>query len=126
VPPEGGKDHEKHPLLAPVTNIGANGLAFWHRSLYVAVADTGRIVRVPLLGNGRAGTPVVIAHAKMLRTADGIAFDVRADGLNYPTMPAFGTTCQTRTTLFITNGAFHGGTPNLVTLDAGVPGLPLP
>ena len=143
----------RNALLAPTANIGANGLAFWHRSLYVAVADSGMILRVPLLASGRAGTPVVVAQAKMLQTADGIAFDIRGnmyiavnfnrlvrlapdgtltklavreDGLNYPTMPAFGTTCTTRTALFITNGAFHKGIPTIVTLDVGGPGLPLP
>jgi len=143
------------PLLKPETEtgIGANGLAFWRDSLFVSVADSGTIVRVPLGAGGKPGTPVVIAQANLLKTADGIAFDVRGnlyiavndnrlmrlaphgaltqlaaqkDGLTYPTMPAFGTTCGTRTTLYLTNGAFNGGTPDIVALDAGVRGLPLP
>ncbi len=48
------------------------------------------------------------------------------DGLVYPTMPAFGTTSATRTTLYITNGALLNGTPDIVAFDAGVRGLPLP
>lgn len=143
------------PLLAPraSTGIGANGVAFWRGSLYVAVADSGMIVRVPLTPGGKAGTPVVVAQAPLLRTADGIAFDVQGnlyitvndnrlvrlapdggltqlaaknDGLVYPTMPAFGTTPTTRTTLYITNGALLNGTPDIVAFDAGVRGLPLP
>ena len=141
------------PLLAPKTSIGANGLAFWHGSLYVSVADSGTIVRVPLGAGGQPGTPVVIAQSSLLRTADGIAFDVHGNlyiavndnrlvqlapsgaltqlaaknnGLAYPTMPAFGTTPATRTTLYVTNGALSNGTPDIVALDAGVSGQPLP
>jgi sugar lactone lactonase YvrE len=145
----------RHPLLAPAgnTGIGANGLAFWHHSLYVAVADSGWIVQVPLHPGGEAGTPRVVAQADRLRTADGIAFDVHGNlyitvnnnrlmrlapggaltrlatkdnGLLYPTMPTFGTTPATRTTLYITNGAFYKGTPNIVAFHAGARGLPLP
>ena len=95
----------------------------------------------------------VIARAPLLRTADGIAFDVQGnlyitvndnrlvrlapdgvltqlaaknDGLVYPTMPAFGTTPTTRTTLYITNGALDNGMPDIVAFDAGFRGLPLP
>lgn len=141
------------PLLAPKISIGANGLAFWRGSLYVAVADSGMIVRVPVSAGGKAGTPVVTAQAPLLRTADGIAFDVQGNlyiavndnrlvrlapdgvltqlaaknnGLVYPTMPAFGTTPTTRTTLYITNGALLNGAPDIVAFDAGVRGLPLP
>ncbi len=143
----------QHPLLAPKTSIGANGLAFWRGSRYVAVADSGTIARVPLTAGGIAGTPVVAAQVPLLRTADGIAFDVRGnlyitvndnrlvrlapdgaltqlaaknDGLVYPTMPAFGTTPATRTTLYLTNGALSNGTPDIVAFDAGARGLPLP
>jgi sugar lactone lactonase YvrE len=142
-----------NPLLAPKTSIGANGLAFWHSGLYVSVADSGTIVRVPLSADGQPGTPVVIARSSLLRPADGIAFDVRGNlyiavndnrlvqlapggaltqlaaknnGLAYPTMPAFGTTPATRTTLYITNGALSNGTPDIVALDAEVSGQPLP
>ena len=143
----------QNPLLAPKISIGANGLAFWRGSLYVSVADSGTIVRVPLSAGGNAGVPVTLAQAPLLRTADGIAFDVQGnlyitvndnrlvrlapdgtltqlaaknDGLVYPTMPAFGTTPTTRTTLYITNGALSNGTPDIVAFDARVRGLPLP
>jgi sugar lactone lactonase YvrE len=145
----------QHPLLAPAqkTGIGANGLAFWQGSLYIAVADSGSIIRVPMRTGGGAGTPEVAAQANVLRTADGIAFDAHGnlyvtvnnnrlvrlapdgaltelaaknDGLVYPTMPAFGTTPATRTTLYITNGALGNGTPDIVAFNAGTRGLPLP
>ena len=141
------------PLLAPKTDIGANGLAFWRNSAYVSVSDSGTIVRVPFRADGKPGTPVVVTQANVLQTADGIAFDVRGNlyiavndnrlmrlapggalpqlaaeknGLTYPTMPAFGTTRSTRTTLYLTNGAYYGGTPDIVALHVGVRGLPLP
>ena len=41
-------------------------------------------------------------------------------------MPAFGTTPATRTTLYISDGAFYKGTPNIMASDVGVRGLPLP
>jgi sugar lactone lactonase YvrE len=90
---------------------------------------------VPLRTGGDAGTPQIAAQANLLRTADGIAFDAHGNlyvtvntnrlvrlasdgaltelaaknnGLVYPTMPAFGTTPATRTTLYITNGARRG------------------
>ena len=145
----------QHPLLAPKQSkgIGANGLAFRQGNMYISVADSGTIVRVPVGAGGEAGTPQVAAQANLLRTADGIAFDahgnlyitvntnglvrlapdgaltelaVKNNGLAYPTMPAFGTTPATRTTLYITNGALDNGTPNIVAFDAGIRGLPLP
>ena len=141
------------PLFMPKQSIGANGLAFWRENLYVSVADSGTIVRVPLGAGGVPGSPVVVAQANLLRAADGIAFDVQGNlyvtvnanrlirmspdgaldqlavknnGLAYPTMPAFGTTRSTRTTLYVANGALYNGTPNIVALDVGVRGLPLP
>jgi sugar lactone lactonase YvrE len=108
---------------------------------------------VPFCAGGRPGAPVVIARANLLKTADGIAFDVKGNlyitvnvdrlvrlapgggltvlaakknGLAFPDMPAFGTTPTTRTTLYFTNGGFHRGTPDIVAFDADVRGLPLP
>ena len=155
--PPGGKAAIwlKDPLLAPKTTrgIGVNDEAFRRDSLYVSVSDSGMIVRVPLTTGGNAGVPVVVAQSPLLRTDDGIAFDIKGNlyitvnvnrlvrlapdggltqlaaknnGLAFPDGPAFGTTPTTRTTLYITNGAFHGGTPDIVAFDAGVRGLPLP
>ena len=143
------------PQLLPEESFGANGIAFWHGSLYIAVTDAGRIVRVPVGANGAAGTPVVIAERPELKGADGIAFDLRGDlyiatssantllrlapdgtlvqlasendGLLYPTTPAFGGLLARPTTLYVANGDLNGiGTPNIVALNTGHIGLPLP
>ena len=45
--------------------------------------------------------------------------------LDYPTSPVFGATCATRTTLYVANGSYNNGAPNIISLDAGVAGLPL-
>ncbi len=159
-------------LLAPgdpatdptVVGLGANGIAFRGDRLYVAVADYGRIVRIPVRDDGSAGKPATVCERAELRTADGIAFDIAgglwiavdsgttgaspsgglyrltpggnlttiADDpgwLNYPTQPVFGTTPDTRGTLFVENGAFYGyadgSAPDIQGLHVGIPGLPL-
>ncbi len=127
--------------------IGANGIAFKGQELYVAVSDPGLIVRVPLQQDGTPGDPVVFSQKHALATADGIVFDVKgrmwvaanenrllrlsrdgsllrfADGstwLNYPTTMAFGPEHGGRTTLYIENGAFEGGTPNVLARKVGI------
>ena len=55
--------------------VGANGMAIRGSSLYVANFDRGRIVRIPIRTDGRAGAPTVFAEDEMLVGADGIAFD---------------------------------------------------
>lgn len=60
---------------APFT-IGANGIARDASNLYVAVTDYGRIVRIPIMGNGMAGAPVVHAEScTTLQGADGIVLE---------------------------------------------------
>ena len=125
--------------------IGANGIAFRGTSLYVAVADLGQIVRVPVLPGGTAGTPVVVKHDPALVTADGIAFDVFGNlyvavnepaallvlhpngllaplggdtgWLNYPTQPVFGSLFRAPTTLYVENGEFDGPTTGVPVPD---------
>jgi sugar lactone lactonase YvrE len=66
-------------LLAPDPNgyyLGANGLAFSGRQLYVSVYDYGRIVRVPVRSDGAPGAVKVVRETPELITADGIAFDI--------------------------------------------------
>ena len=66
-------------LLAPDPNgyyLGANGLAFSGKQLYVSVYDYGRIVRVPVRGDGSPGAVKLVREAPELITADGIAFDI--------------------------------------------------
>jgi sugar lactone lactonase YvrE len=45
--------------------------------------------------------------------------------LDYPTMPVFGTRKATGATLYVANGSLDIGTPNVISLCAGVAGLPL-
>lgn len=113
--------------------IGANGLAFYGRYLYVSNTQKGRIVRIPVEPGGRAGTPVLLVEDEAIFGADGIAFDVRgnlyvavneqdklvrigpsggmetlanrADGLDFPATPIFGERPPHRTDLFLTNFA---------------------
>jgi sugar lactone lactonase YvrE len=114
--------------------IGANGLAFFGRYLYVSNTQKGRIVRIPVEPGGRAGTPVLLVEDEAIFGADGIAFDVRgnlyvavneqdklvrmgpsggmletlanrADGLDFPATPIFGERPPHRTDLFLTNFA---------------------
>ncbi len=130
-PGSGPRDHE----------IGANGIAFSGNSLYVAVADAGRIVKVALGTGGSAGPLDVVLERATLKSVDGIAFDPSGNlwvttngpnygqvlmlgtngklavaapqvGLDYPTQPVFGPTG----TLFVSNGSFDGGAPSVVTL----------
>ena len=113
--------------------IGANGLAFFGRFLYVSNTQKGRIVRIPVEPGGRAGTPVLLVEDEAIVGADGIAFDVRgylyvavneqdrlvrlgpsggmetlanrADGLDFPATPIFGERPPHRTDLYLTNFA---------------------
>ena len=141
-------------MLQPTKSIGANGIAFddAQGDLWIAVSDTGSILRVPVSSKGTAGVPAVVVQSAKLKTADGIAFDTkgglyiavnrtdelyvltsagallrvanRSDGLSYPTQPAFGPTSETqRSSLFLTNGALYNGVANLIKFDVGVGGL---
>ena len=144
------------PVLAPVANLGVNGIAFLGNSLYAVNADTGAVIRIPVLRDGAPGAPVVVASDPALVTADGVAFDVEGglwiavnhesggalarvtqDGsvtvvasdpgwLDYPTQPVFGTKGSAKATLYVENGAFFSGAPNVIALDVGVRGQPLP
>lgn len=142
------------PLLSPGHfGFGSNGIAFDGNTMYVSVSDFGRIVAIRVTG-GAASAPEVIAERQELRSADGIAIDLagglyiavnqtnrlyrlapggaltrvadRSDGLSYPTMPAFGQTASTRTTLFLADGAFSNGIPGIQSFDVATGGLPLP
>jgi sugar lactone lactonase YvrE len=142
------------PLLAPESSLGANGLAFRGNDLYIAVYDSGRIVRVPVTPQGTPGDLEVVPGGEQpaLAEVDGIAFDVRGNlyattntnavlrltpqgtleslvdpsWLDYPTMPVFGTAPQARTTLFVANGSYEDGTPSVIAFDVGREGMTLP
>lgn len=145
----------QNDVLAPVKGIGANGIAFDAAGdLYVAVSDSGRIVRLNLSANGSVSSFTVVTEQQQLRGADGISFDTagklyvavnntnrlyrldvsnasltsladRSDGLAYPTQPAFDTRPGS-TTLYLTNGAFSNGVADIEAFDVGATGLRLP
>lgn len=69
-----------------VDPVGANGVAFWKDSLYVASTSRGLLVRVPLLKDGMAGEPEIVAgiddcdpEFDELDGMDGITFDVHGN-----------------------------------------------
>jgi sugar lactone lactonase YvrE len=136
--------------------LGANGIAFYKNEIIVANTERGLLVRIPVLPDGSAGTPTVLAESPLLVGVDGIALDVHgaiyavigqqnlvlrlgtdgtietlataADGLNMPSTAAFGTAAGDRQTLYIANFSIFSPAPTagVLTLDLGVPGLPLP
>ena len=70
------------------SDVGANGVAFWKDSMYVANTSRGLLVRVPILKDGSAGTAEIAAGDDTngcvpddLFGMDGIALDV--DGTVY-------------------------------------------
>jgi sugar lactone lactonase YvrE len=63
---------------APPVPLGANGVAYWRKGLYVANTSEAQIVRVPILDDGSAGAPeIVVKDPEHLTPVDGIALDDR-------------------------------------------------
>ena len=120
--------------------VGANGIAYYHGSLYVANTEKGLLVRVPIMKGGTPGKPEVVVEGSELYGLDGIALDVHGniygalvlqnklvkidphdaeitallsadDGLDMPASLAFGTGKGNRQTLFITNFSLLGSHP---------------
>jgi sugar lactone lactonase YvrE len=119
--------------------LGANGIVYRHGEVLVANTEGARIVRIPVLADGTAGTLEVIVEDPILYPTDGIALDVRGniyavtstdmllrisfdgssidvlatakDGLDEPASLAFGTGKGNRKSIFFTNFAFlqNGG-----------------
>lgn len=138
------------PLLAPSAAFGANGIARRGNEVVVLNWDMGRIVKIPILPDGSAGTPSLFLEDPQLLTADGIAFDVRGnmyvgvndpsqllrvspdgaietlvlfpDNLDFATNVAFGDVDEP-TTAYLTIGGF--GQDTVVKVDIGIPGLPV-
>ena len=72
----------QHPLLRGTGAIrpdgrplGANGIVYRERALFVAVTEGARIVRIPVQRDGSAGASVVFAAAPQLFTIDGLGAD---------------------------------------------------
>ena len=93
--------------------VGADGIAFdadgglWIASNHGDVPAGGAIVRM-----SRSGQLKVVASDP--------------GWLDYPSQPAFGTRPGDRTTLYVVNGALNSGNCNVIALDVGVRGQPLP
>jgi sugar lactone lactonase YvrE len=74
----------QHPWLAGCLGIpGANGVALWHDSVYVANTGLGLLARVPILRDGSSGEVEIVAGdpdcdpvGDALFGLDGIALDV--------------------------------------------------
>jgi sugar lactone lactonase YvrE len=87
--PHSGEEAEiwsDHSLMAGCgpDDFGANGVAFWKDSLYVANTFRGALVRVPILKDGTAGEPEIVAGDEdcefdELFGMDGIALDVHGN-----------------------------------------------
>lgn len=59
--------------------FGVNGLVYHKWALYGAVTLAGRIVKIPILPDGTAGTPSVIVEDPTLIGMDGIEFDPKGN-----------------------------------------------
>jgi hypothetical protein len=124
--------------------------------IIVANTERGLLVEVPVMPDGSAGTPSVLAESPLLIGVDGIALDVHGDvyagigvqnlvirvsgdgsvrtvatgedGLNQPSTLAFGTVESHQQALFVANFSLFSPqpTPGVLTLRVGVPGMPLP
>jgi sugar lactone lactonase YvrE len=80
---------------------------------------------------GNIYVPVINRKAVVRIRPDGPAWKTlttAADRLDAPASIAFGSTPGERTSLFVTSLSMMPGFagPNLVNIDAGIPGLPLP
>jgi sugar lactone lactonase YvrE len=139
--------------------IGANDLAYSNRSqrrtigtMYVAVTEAARVVAIPVMPNGDAGTPSVVAEDGALYGIDGIVEDERGflygavniqnsivrihpasgdvstvaeDGLDFPASLVFGRTGRDRHALYVTNFALANEidpAPGVARIDLGPPG----
>jgi sugar lactone lactonase YvrE len=67
------------PALAPVKDLGVDGIAFRGDTLYVTQYDRGQILATAVARDGSAGPLHVLAKHPSLVTADGIAFDPLGD-----------------------------------------------
>jgi sugar lactone lactonase YvrE len=89
IPHDGGAAEvwAQHELLAgcQAGDFGANGVALWQNTVYVASTFRGLIARVPILGDGTAGEPEIVAGdsdcdpGDELDGPDGIALDVHGN-----------------------------------------------
>jgi sugar lactone lactonase YvrE len=124
------------PALAPVTELGPDGIAFSGSTMYVSQYDRGEILTSVVAPDGSPGPLHVLASDPALVTVDGIAFGpdgnlwvtvnenrlayvtaagtvvVVADGvpwLDYPTQVVFGPRG-----MYVVNGSYSVGAPSVI------------
>jgi sugar lactone lactonase YvrE len=142
------------PITGLPIPLGANGIVYMHGEILVANLTKLSIVRVPVLQDRSAGEPELYATGAFV--PDGIALDVHgnvyicdpafnrilrldrsdgtltvvadgADGLAGPASIAFGTGAGNKQSVYVTSFNWLTGVPaDIVKVDVGVPGLPLP
>jgi sugar lactone lactonase YvrE len=112
--------------------VGANGITYRHRTVYVTNTERGSVVTIPVEPDGRPGEPSILVQAAALAASDGMALDVHgniyvavigqstivrispgggpitviadgSDGLDFASSVAFGTGRSQRTTLYAVN-----------------------
>ena len=93
--------------------LGSDGIALdAEGGLWIAVNHADMAVGGALVRVGRAGRIQVVASDP--------------GWLDYPAQPAFGVTGRDRSTLYVVNGSLNTGNCNVIALEAGVRGQPLP
>ncbi len=142
------------PLPVLPLPLGANGIVYKHGEIFVANLTKSTVVRIPVLQDRSAGEPEIFAAGTFI--PDGLALDVHgnvyvcdigsssivridrvdgsitvvadeSDGLAGPASMAFGTGGGYKQSVFITSFNFDSGIPtDIIRVDVGVPGLPLP
>jgi sugar lactone lactonase YvrE len=134
--------------------LGANGIVYKHGEIFVANLTKFMVVRIPVLRDRSAGEPELFASGFFV--PDGLALDVHgnvyvcdvgfhnilridrtdgsitpiadaSDGLASPASMAFGTGNGYKQSVFITSFSSVPGVPtDIIRVEIGIPGLPLP
>jgi streptogramin lyase len=130
---------------------GANGIKVFRGMVYVSNTSSSEMLRVPIQPNGAAGTVTVWltgvsvddfafalsgdiyaasnpASQLLMITPTGATTVVASgpDGLANTSATLFDPAPGHRTTLYVTNSAYFGGTPSLQEINVGEVGYPLP
>jgi sugar lactone lactonase YvrE len=135
---------------------GPNGLKFWQGNLYVSVSNSRHVVRIPVQPDGSAGKPEIYLEGipaddfafdvqgnvyltthfnntivRVTPEGSRAVIATKEQGVAGPTAVAFGRLPHDRDKLFVINdGGFANpltrGIPNVVRLEVGVSGLPIP
>ena len=63
----------------PIPPLGANGIVYDRRSIYIANTEQGSVVGIPIRPDGSAGSARVIASGPDMLPLDGLTVDARGD-----------------------------------------------